>query len=215
MPEVSQIVAQANKLRTDLAVTSGKFAEKRARHRELCTSIAHEEEQVFLLEAVAKIFSSLSEDGQKKIKDKIQTLVSSSLSSVFEREYRFFLEFKQARHQLVAEFKLASAETGWEPTDLTDAHGGGVCEVAGFVLRLLFLLFMKETQRQIMFLDEPFSWVSAQYTDNLLAIIRELSDQSGIQFVIITHNDGLSHIGDKRYQFYLEDGKTHLKTLGD
>lgn len=164
---------------------------------------------------VSTVFNALGAKSQEHFKTKVEEFVSYALSKVFEREYRFNLNFKQARKNLTVEFTLASRETGFAPTSLTDAHGGGVCEVAGFVLRLMFLMLVHNSNRQrlVLFLDEPFSWVSAQFIDNLIALIKELSDRTKVQFVVVTHNEKLAELGDKQYFFSLEDGKTTVKLL--
>lgn len=190
----------------------GSFDEKVRRGKELEEQISQLKRDMLTLDQCGKVFSSLLERSQSQMKDKIEALVSYSLSKVFERDLKFHLIFKEARHQLAVEFMLSSIETGGQPVRLTESRGGGICEVAGFVLRLLFLLLTKD-QRKILILDEPFSWVSEQYMDNLISLIRELSEMSGIQFIVVTHNAKLAEMGDKRYSFALKDGKTHVQEL--
>jgi DNA repair exonuclease SbcCD ATPase subunit len=165
------------------------------------------------LQECGVILNSLTTASQQVLKDRLEGIVTYALSRVFEREFKFIVEFRQSRANVIVEFKLASEETAWEPVSLQDGRGGGVCEIVGFIMRLVFLMYLKSQQRQIMVLDEPFGWVSAQYVDNLMELIRELALKTGLQFIIVTHNERIAELGDRRYRFSLDHGRTVVQAL--
>jgi len=192
----------------------GAYASRAQYLGSLRSKVQDAEESLRDLQECGAILNALTTASQQMLKDRLEGIVTYALSRVFEREFRFVVEFRQSRANVIVEFKLASEETGWEPVELQDARGGGVCEIVGFIIRLVFLLYLKQDQRQIMVLDEPFGWVSAQYVDNLMELIRELVAKTGMQFVLVTHNDRIAELGDRRYRFSLDHGKTVVQALG-
>lgn len=219
MIDVSRIAglgARISTLRSRSSFLEGKLEEQEKRIVYLNTKIGECTIEIQTTQQVSTIFNNLGARSQEHFKVRVEQFVSYALTKVFEKEYKFSLEFKLARKNLTVVFGLASKETNFEPTSPTDSHGGGLCEVAGFVLRLMFLLLVHKSSghRMILFLDEPFSWVSAQFTDNLMVLIRELADKTGVQFVIVTHNEKLTELGDKQYFFSLgEDGQTKIESV--
>lgn len=198
-----------------VARVEGVLASKRKQREELASVVSAIGQDVKDLGVISELFNQLTQQSQQMLKIRLEQLVSYSLSRVFDREFRFIVEFKSMRKNTVVEFKLASEETGWEPVELTEARGGGVCELVGFMIRLVFLLYLRNTQRQILFLDEPFSWVSKEYVNSLMLLIKELADKTGVQFVIVTHNEALAGLGDKQYRFWLEQGQTRIQEVSD
>lgn len=191
----------------------GMLAEKRKQRDVLASQVESAQDRLRDAELVSVVFQELTQRSQQELKERLEKIITYSLSRVFGRDLRFVVEFKSSRKNTVVVFRLASEETGWEPVELTEARGGGVCEIVGFIIRLVFLLYLKNSQRQILFLDEPFSWVSAQYIDGLMDLIRELATKTGIQFIIVTHNEALAAIGDRQYRFSLRQGKTVVQDL--
>jgi len=191
----------------------GAYASRAQYLEALRSKVQVAEDSLRDLQECSVILNSLTTASQQMLKDRLEGIVSYALSRVFDREFKFCVEFRQSRSNVIVEFKLASQETGWDPVELQDARGGGVCEIVGFIIRLVFLLYLKKDQRQIMVLDEPFRWVSAQYVDNLMELIRELVAKTGFQFVLVTHDERLAELGDRRYRFSLDHGKTVVQAL--
>ena len=79
-------------------------------------------------------------------------------------------------------------ERNGEQFDPLLAAGGGVLAVACFALRLSVLYLTKQSVRPIMILDEPFVQLSVEYRERMAALLEELSDRFGFQFIMVTHS---------------------------
>lgn len=65
--------------------------------------------------------------------------------------------------------------------------GGGVVDVAAYALRVACLNLSRPKKRQVLILDEPFKAVhSPVYRKRLRDLIWKLSDEMGIQHIIVT-----------------------------
>ena len=96
-------------------------------------------------------------------------------------------------------------------TDVIDARGGGLVNVASFLLRVLLLLSARPVLSRVLILDESFVNISREYRPALTELLRRMVDEGGIQILLITHSDDLTDAADVVYRFALEDGVTVVK----
>lgn len=136
------------------------------------------------LKQAQQIAQAVAQRVQERAYRKIADVVSRSLSAVFEEPYAFKLSFEQKRGK--TEASLTFERDGAEIDPMT-AAGGGVVDVAAFALRLSCLLLSSPKRRKTLVLDEPFKWLSAEYRDRVAALLKELSRELGVQFIIVTH----------------------------
>ena len=129
----------------------------------------------------------LYEQVQERYHGQIMQIVSYCLKEVFGPDaYEFKIAFLQKRGQVEASLIF---ERDGEPFDPLQAAGGGVLAVACFALRLAVLYLTKQSVRPIIVMDEPFGQLSVEYRERMAALLEELSDQFGFQFILITHSE--------------------------
>ncbi len=92
-------------------------------------------------------------------------------------------------------------------TPVMDARGGGLAAIIGFLLRLVVLL-LSHGKDSVLFLDETFAHLSADFEQRLAEFLRDLVDQTGVQVIMVTHSDAFSDLADRRYRFTLTSGVT-------
>jgi len=131
-----------------------------------------------------RVLQAVAQSIQQMIHARIATVVSRCLSAVFDEPYEFRIKFVQKRGKTEAE--LVFVRNGMEIDPLT-ASGGGVVDVASFALRLASLMLTRPAPRKLIVADEPFRFLSAEYRGRIREMLLELSEQMGIQFVIVTH----------------------------
>ena len=119
---------------------------------------------------------------------RVADIVSRALEAVFDRPYRFKLEFEQKRGR--TEAALTFERDGLE-IDPLEASGGGVIDVASFALRLSCLLLSRPPLRRLIVADEPFRFVSKEYRGRVRALLETLAVELGVQFIIVTHDEAL------------------------
>lgn len=136
----------------------------------------------------SEVAQTVSEEIQKRAYSCIALTVSRCLEAVFDEPYGFQVKFVQKRGKV--EVELGFIREG-NVVDPMSASGGGVVDVAAFALRLASLLMLGKRGRKLLILDEPFKFVSAEYRSNLCELLDMLSDELGIQIIMVSHIEEL------------------------
>lgn len=121
---------------------------------------------------------------QQKAHDQIASVVSRCLETVFDEPYEFHINFEMKRGR--TEARLTFVRDGAEVDPMT-ASGGGVIDVAAFALRLSCLMLTRPPLRRTLILDEPFKFLSEDLRDRARVLLENLSRETGVQFIMITH----------------------------
>ena len=180
-----------------------RFAESENQHHQLHCD-AYEENRdrkeyyEGLLDSTSKaleILQKCAEDVQSRAHETICRMVSRCLSAVFEDAYEFKIVFSKRGNTTQADI---SFDRNGEAFDPLNESSGGVMDVASLAIRVACLMLRPELSR-ILILDEPFKMISADHLDSIAELIQSLHDETGIQFIIITHHSALE-LGEV-YQF--------------
>jgi len=148
------------------------------------TKLQETKELVIDIEQAQIITQQLAQKIQQQAHDKIAGVVSKCLETVFDRLYKFNINFEMKRGR--TEAALTFEREGIEVDPMT-ASGGGVVDVAAFALRLSCLILSKPILRRILILDEPFKFVSAEYRNNVRMLLEGLAKEFNVQFIMVTH----------------------------
>lgn len=147
-------------------------------------------EQKNIKEALS-IVENATQHIQQEAHKSLTAVVSACLQSVFyDEDYTFGIRFE--RKQKKTDTRLVIFNAGHEVTEPLEAEGGGVIDVAAFVLQVSCLMMSTPAVRRVLVLDEPFKFVSAEYRDGVTAMIEMLADKFKIQFIIVTHIEELT-----------------------
>lgn len=171
--EVNQLAARLSHL--EQSVTSEEEALKKAGRTVIRTQEAQE-----ILQLIAQAV-------QQKAHERISEVVSSCLATVFEDTgYQFKIVFERKRGKTEANLRFVRGDLDIDP--LT-ASGGGTVDVAAFALRVACLMLHRPRLSKVIILDEPFKFVSAQYRENVRAMLEGLAKDLGMQIIQVTHSE--------------------------
>lgn len=131
-----------------------------------------------------QIIQDIAKTIQQQAHEQIAGVVSKCLSSVFDEPYEFHILFEKKRKRTEARMVFLRDDVEIDP--LT-AAGGGVVDVAAFALRVACMVLSRPPLRRTMVLDEPMKFVSAEYRSRVRVMIESLSQEMGVQFLIVTH----------------------------
>lgn len=164
---------------------------------------------------VLGVLTSLGEAEQELAQRQVEALVTRALRVIFEENLSFHLVRSVKGNQAVIDFVLRSRYGGTEvDTPVLDARGGGMAAVVGFVLRLVVLL-LTPGARRVLFLDESFGMVSAEYEPRVAEFLREVADKAGVQVVLVTHSKAYDDVADESAELSLgPDGYTRCVQAG-
>ncbi len=168
------------------------------------------------LEKAAAVLLSIGEDRQTKAQQKIEELVTRGLQTIFGEEYAFRIEQVTVANRPEVNFLVKSTTEDGKiiETDVLSSRGGGLAAVVGFLLRVVIMLLGKKNQETVIFLDESFGMLSAEYEGRMAEFLKKISEETGITIVLVTHSDAYSDLADKRYRLDLNSkGITIVKEI--
>jgi len=131
-----------------------------------------------------KVIQDTSKELQTYVHSSISGLVSECLSTVFEKPYKFQIEFVEKRGKTEAELFI---EHDGNKVDPMTASGGGIVDIASFALRLACIVLSRPPLRRLLVLDEPFKFVSKKYRQNIVELLNRLSEELDVQIIMVTH----------------------------
>lgn len=152
----------------------------------LTTQMEKAEEQYNNALKAREIITTVAKDTQQQLEIRITNIVTMALAAVFPDPYQFVLRFTERRNQTEADLLLVRDGEEVSPIDAT---GGGVLDVVSFALRVAILLM--SNYRRIIILDEPFRHLSEDLQPKASEMMKMLSDKLGIQFIMVSHEDGI------------------------
>ena len=152
------------------------------------------------------VLQKAAQDTQQKLEYHINNLVSAALAAVFENPYTFKLEFVPKRGKTEANVWYVRDGKQMKPID---ASGGGAADVGDIASRIAFWSLTKKT-RPIFFFDEPFRNLDEDRQEKALEMLRMLSNELGLQIIMVSHIKKLITGADKEFNFRLKNGVTIL-----
>lgn len=182
--------------------------------RAITSHIASLEEKVAAAESsqeahrkAAAFLTQYGDEREQHVHALIENLVSQGLQHVFQEEMQFVVAKKVSGSRTVVDFQIVS-QYGDEKiaTPVMSARGGGVAAVSGFLLQVVVMLLTDAPR--VLFLDETFAQVSADYEVRLADFMSQLADSLGLQIVMVTHSDAYEDYADASWRISNVGGKT-------
>lgn len=153
-----------------------------------------EEQRKFQLEKALEIIRMVGLETQKSLQYHISDITSLALDGVFEDPYKLQVNFVERRNK--TECDLLFERDGKE-IDPLEASGYGAVDVASLALRISSWSMQTPRTRPVIILDEPMRFLSEDRQIYAAQMFRELADKLGLQFIIVTHEEQLTHTADK------------------
>lgn len=159
-------------------------------------------------EEAKEIIRSVGLKTQQQISFHISDITSLAMEAVFKDPYKLTVEFVQRRNK--TECDLFFEREGIRVDPMT-ATGGGAVDIAAFALRIASWTMMHPRSRNTIVLDEPLRFLSGDNQERASAMIKEVSQRLGIQFIIVTHNEILSSYADRTFTTSIRKKVTKVK----
>jgi len=144
-----------------------------------------------------EVINSVSILAQTEFKGAVEALVTEALHYVFGDNYAFEIESTIARNQAEAQM--------WVSIDgvrhsLKDELGGGVVDTISFVLKVVFWALQINRTEPVLIFDEPMKNLDSGRLKDVGRMMRSLSERLHLQFLIVSHEQGLIEIADRSYR---------------
>ena len=190
-------------LKGQKSILKEHYQETQKRIYDLKNDLKDSEKAQYIIQKVAK-------ETQENLIFNIENVVTSALQAVFDEPYRFKVIFDIKRNK--TDCRLVFEKNGFLMNPL-DSSGYGAADIASFALRIAAWSLKTPKNRPIFILDEPFKHLSIELQERGSALIKELSVQLGIQFIIITHVNAITGYSDKVFVVKKKGVYSTIQTL--
>ncbi len=146
---------------------------------------------------------------QQQLSFHISDITSLALEAVFNDPYELKVEFVQRRNKTECDLLFVRGDMEVDPIE---SSGVGAVDVAAFALRIASWSMTNPHTRNVIILDEPFKHLSVDLQDRASAMIKEISEKVGLQFIIVTHDPTLASYADRVFEVKIKNGISFVKS---
>lgn len=193
----------------------GQLALLQAQRNETAEALETVTQNRELWQKVSMLLTKVSDYARRQLVERIEDTVTAALQTVLSDDgLRFAVEMREIGGRASAEWRVVSRYSDVEVSNNPeDARGGGIVDIVSLALRLALLELSKPRPEGPVILDEPAKMVSAEYAENLAYFLKSYAEQTGRQFVVVTHNETLAQAGDVSYRVTQENGVSEVTRL--
>lgn len=143
-----------------------------------------------------EIMSMVGILAQDEVRNLIQSLVTKVLQSIFDESYSFVVEDTINRNKPES---FLWVQIGDKKYSLKEELGGGVVDAVSFALRVVMWAISSPRTADVIILDEPMKFVSKDKLNLLGQMLKRLSEELSIQFIMVSHEGELIETADKGF----------------
>lgn len=156
------------------------------------------EQEFYLHEKALTIVKEVGRKTQEKLQFHISDITSLALDAVMpEDPYKLTMEFVDRRDKNECDLRFERQGNLMKPLD---SSGVGAIDVASFALRIAAWSIQFPKSRPVIILDEPFKFLDKSKHGRASEMLKELSLKLGLQFIIVTHEEGLTENADRIFK---------------
>lgn len=167
------------------------------------------EGEIAISEKAQAIIISVAQATQNELEYRICEPVSLALAAVYEdNPYKMSAKFEiTGRGTTECRLNFERNDNLIKPLE---ASGGGPVDVASFALRVGSWSLAQPRSRSVLILDEPFKWISRDKMPLAGQMLQEISNQLGLQIIMISHIPELIEAGDKIIHVTIKNGTSAI-----
>lgn len=217
MTDLKELRVRVSGVMRGLYVEEGEARALATRARALQESITKLGVDRETAERVAGVLGKLAAERDEAARAQVESLVTAGLTAIFGdggEQLSFHLVESTQRNATHIDFVVRTTKPDGEvvETDVMSARGGGVAAVIGMLLRVVLILLTRQTGQRVsgtIVLDETLAHLSADRLEAASAFLRTLVDSTGLQVIMITHQEELVEDADVVHKLSLNsDGVT-------
>lgn len=203
--DYQSLKSKAIAVKSNLQLYESQLSQAKLKEQELVSTIHQLQQDIFLYDKSITTLKSVIDKLSQSHIEHLNNLLNTALSTIFfDRQYSVTLNVTDLRNNKNLEILLnEKLPTDEVLTTKLDDNGYGVKSIIGFILQVYFIIYHK--QSPVLFMDEAFSNLSTQYLPYLKELINQLSQRYNFTFVLITHDERLSTLAERKYSVNLGD----------
>jgi len=154
------------------------------------------------------IFKRWLEDSIERNVESISELTTTGLNYIIhDQPLKFLIKQEQKNNRISMKFALE--QDGFEGDPLC-SYGGGAAVVISLILRLSIM--QRLGLGNLLILDESMVALANTYVPNAASFIRQLSEKTGVNILMVTHNPEFLNGAHTAYEGFKSDS-LHLKCI--
>lgn len=185
--------SQINKINKVITELNWERALAREKRRDTNKKLKKVNKQIESLEKCRVLILTFAEKTQEKIVKQIEQIITLALQSVFGEGIKAFIKLEQKRDQQEATFYIQKEEMLLEIRQ--DVTAVGEIDVYAFGAKMAFWSLDKKAP-PIILLDEPFKNLSRDYLPAAGELLKKISEEFKVQFIVISHEDSIIDFAD-------------------
>jgi DNA repair exonuclease SbcCD ATPase subunit len=197
------------KLREDIAAVKANRDVLRIQMSTATAFIASARHKAELNQKGAEVIKNWLEDLLRSNVDSIASLVTTALRHIIYDQQLTFRIIQEPKYNRLA-MRFSIEEDGVE-ADPMSSFGGGAAVVASFVLRVAIMARLKMSN--LLLLDESMFALANRYVPSAADFMKQLSEETGINIFMVTHNDEFMSNAHLSYEGYVEQSPGEMKSL--
>lgn len=160
------------------------------------------------IQKAATVIQAVAKMTQDQLELRISSTCSTALTSVMDQPYEFQIKFVTKRNRLEAE--IAFVRDGQQLSPM-DQCGGGAADIASFALRIALWSISANKPRATIICDEPFRNLSKDNQIKMSELLKTLSTQLDLQFIVISHEATIIESADRVIEVTNHQGTSQVK----
>lgn len=173
-------------------------------------TIAEQEERGLFLKDCKTLYTQAVDYLYKESIGTLEDTLNTALQYIiFDKDYSVKLELEDGRVGKALNISLVDNKEGFT-VDLFDSVGNGIRTIISFVLKVYYLL---NEGSKILFLDEKYSALSAQYVPLFFEFMKRMTEEKDFIIVMVTHDERFMDYADRTYR--INDGVVVLEEEND
>jgi len=160
-----------------------------------------------LLQKCSDIFKAWLEDLLEKNVGSIGKLVTNGLHHIIHDQDLVFKLHQEMRFNRLS-MKFLIEEDGVEGDPMA-SFGGGAVLISSLILRLAIMSRMN--MGNLLLLDESMHALANKYVPDAAAFMRQLSERTGVNILMVTHNEEFLDHAHVSYEGWKDESSFHLR----
>ncbi len=197
------------KVRDDIAAVKARRDLVRTQMVAASTFIEGSRYKADLNQKASEVIKSWLEEMLRANVDSMADLVTTALRHIIHDQHLTFKIIQEPKYNRLA-MRFVIEENGVE-ADPMAAFGGGPAVVASLVLRIAVMSRLKMSD--LLLLDESMSALANKYVPAAADFMKQLSEETGINIFMVTHNEEFMSNASLAYEGYTEVSDDGLKSL--
>lgn len=199
-----------NEIKNYIATTKAKREILKSRLSELDSMTSSLESRIVDLKDARDVVNFVSFKCQKEIKSVLEYLITRALQSVFGKSYSFELDLEIKRNKQEATPYIVK---DGKKRSIKDENGGGVVDLVSFCTRIIIWSLQTPRTSRTIILDEPLKFLDKEHLLLAGEMIKEMSKTLGLQFIIVSHEDGVISAADRAFEVEQVNGVSRIKQI--